>query len=169
MPLSAIMGGSQASPECYTLFRCLCSTLTSHIIAQVWNCFFWHHGLFAYLEDEHLPPQYAQRVEASVADVWLGVGVGRPVPRRQPWRSCLPVWLAGVWGRVGARWRCCRQRLSGLGNLVRRPWKRSEKCIHLSLELAVTVATFSKSTCSDYISGDKRCNMEHIFTYPTDT
>lgn len=53
-------------------------------------------GLVTDLEDEHLPPQYGEGVVASVADVGFGVGVRRPVSRRKPRRSRLPVGLTGV-------------------------------------------------------------------------
>lgn len=82
---------------------------------------------YAYLEDKHLSPKYGEGVEASVADVGFGIGVGWSVSRGQPWRSCLPVWLAGVWGRMGAGRGSRRQRLGGLGNLIRGPWRESEK------------------------------------------
>lgn len=50
----------------------------------------------AHLKDKHLSPQYGQGVEAPVADVGFSIGMGRPVPRGKPRRSCLPVWLTGV-------------------------------------------------------------------------
>lgn len=83
-------------------------------------------GFFIYLEDEHLSPQYSQRVEASVADVWFGVGVGRPVPRGEPRGSRLPVWFAGVRGRMGARKGRRGQSFGGLESLIRRPWRKPE-------------------------------------------
>lgn len=89
----------------------------------------WYRRLFTYLEDEHLSPQDGEGVEASVTDVGLGVGVGRPVSRGQPRRSRLPVWLAWVWRRVGAGRGCRRQRLGGLGNLIRGSWTKTEKNI----------------------------------------
>lgn len=74
----------------------------------------------AHLEDEHFPAQDGERVEATVADVGLGVGVGGPVARGEPRRACLTVVFSGVC-RGRARGRGRGQRLGRLRNLVRGP------------------------------------------------
>lgn len=96
-----------------------------------WKCLRFFRRLFSYLEDEHLSPQYAQGVEAPIADVGFGIGVGWPVSWGQPRRSRLPVWLAGVWWRMGARRGCCRQRHGGLGKFIRRPCRKPRQISQL--------------------------------------
>lgn len=96
----------------------------AELVRLSWGLFPWERR-FPYLEDEHLSPQDGQSVKSSIADVGFGVGVGRSIPWRQPRRSRLPVWLAGVRGWMGARRGHCRQRLGRLGKLVRRSWKQT--------------------------------------------
>lgn len=91
---------------------------------------FSYHGLFPYLEDKHLSSQYGEGVEAPITDVGFRVRVRWSISWGQPRRTCLPVWLAGVWRWMGAGWGCGWQRLGGLGNLIRRSWiktRRQEK------------------------------------------
>lgn len=83
--------------------------------------------LLFYLEDEHLPSQYGQSVEASIADVGFSIGLRRS--RRQHWELRLPVLFTRVRRRMGARRGRRWQRLGGLGEFIGRPCGESEKYI----------------------------------------
>lgn len=68
---------------------------------------FTQADVLLYLEHKKLLSEDGQGVEASIADVGFGVGVGRLGTLWRAMRSSMAVMLPGVWGWVEARRRYC--------------------------------------------------------------